>query len=73
MRLSRHAKNRLRLIRRLAPEVTDEGLVAAIGRNAREIEEVGGDRILRIQIEEYRLTVVLDGRDELVITVWREE
>ncbi|MBW3578968.1 MAG: hypothetical protein KY462_14760 [Actinobacteria bacterium] len=70
-RLSRHAKNKLRWIRRDAPAVSEEGLVAALEQGDVLGEDQRGNVRMTVEVSGTRLTVVVDPDDELVITVWR--
>lgn len=72
MRLSRHAKNRLRWIGRRHSSVTAAGLL----ENLPGSETIGyddrGNRRALVVLGETRLTLVIDEAQALVITVWVE-
>ncbi len=72
MRFSRHAKNRVRLIQRLEFEVSEQALLDALPNAEEEGYDERGNRRLRVRIGAAVLTVVLDERRQIVITVWRE-
>jgi hypothetical protein len=73
MRLTRHARNRLRLNRRSAPGVTDGLVLEALEHGADAGYDAKGNKKVRVAIGESMLTVVVDGSRGVVITVWREE
>lgn len=70
-RLSRHARNKLRWIRRDAPGVSEDALVAALEQGDVLGEDQRGNVRMAVDVAGIRLTVVVDPDDELVITVWR--
>lgn len=73
VRLTRHAKNRLRLLRRRAPDLTEPRVLEALG-SARVLgEDIKGNRRMSIRIAEILLVVVVDEADQIVVTIWREE
>jgi hypothetical protein len=73
VRLTRHAKNRLRLLRRRAPELTEPRVLEALG-SARSLgRDVKGNRRVSIRIGEILLMVVVDEAKQVVVTIWREE
>lgn len=73
MRLTRHAKNRLRLIAKRAPSVTEKWLLEALASAALAGTDVKGNRKLKVRIDAILLTVVVDQERQLVVTLWREE
>ncbi len=72
MKLSRHARNRLRLIRRRHPELTTGRLLEAVLRGETVGYDEVGNRLVSVSIPGTRLTVVLDHRERIVVTVWEE-
>ncbi len=73
MRLTRHAKNRIRLIARRAPNVTEEWLLEALTSAVLAGTDVKGNPKLRVGIGAILLTVVVDQEKQVVVTCWREE
>lgn len=73
MRLSRHARNRLRRIQRRYPGLTPaqllEGLLGATGIGYDE----KGNRKVQVLVSGAHLTVVVGELEDLVITLWLEE
>lgn len=72
MRFTRHAKNRLRWVARRHPEVTAEAVLEALPGAKTVRYDERGNRRARIEIGTTSLTVVLDERDQTVITLWVE-
>jgi hypothetical protein len=72
VRLTRHARNRLRLIQRAWPRVTEATLLEALGSGDMLGRDAKGNRRVSIEIEGIRLVVVIGERDQLVVTIWRE-
>lgn len=72
MKLTRHARNRLRWIARRHPGATPEAVLKAVPRG----ETIGYDdrenRKARVMIGDARLTVVIDEANEVVVTIWVE-
>ncbi|MGH2699894.1 MAG: hypothetical protein ACRDJL_11955 [Actinomycetota bacterium] len=73
MRLTRHAKNRLRFIQRRAPSLTESRLLEALGSASVMGEDPKGNRRVSIRLDDVLLLVVVDEAKEIVITIWREE
>lgn len=73
VRLTRHAKNRLRLLRRRAPDLTEPRVLEALGSARLLGEDIKGNRRMSIRIAEILLVVVVDETDQIVVTIWREE
>jgi hypothetical protein len=73
MRLTRHAKNRLRWIRRNVSAVTETDVVAAIDSGETIGRDVKGNRHIAAVMNGVRLVLVVDEERQLVITMWREE
>lgn len=73
VRLTRHAKNRLRLLRRRAPELTESGVLEALG-SARSLgEDVKGNHRMSVRVAGKLLVAVVDETNQIVVTIWREE
>lgn len=70
--LSRHAKNKLRWVRRDAPAVTEEALLHAVAEGQELGRDQRGNVRVAVEVAGVRLTAVVDPDDELVITLWRE-
>ena len=73
MRLTRHAKNRLRFFRRRAPELTESRVLEALGSAGSLGEDIKGNRRMSIRIADMLLVVVVDEANQVVVTIWREE
>jgi len=73
MRLSRHAKNRLRWLRRASVQLTEEELVEALGTGSLVGHDLKGNAHHALSLAGTRLVVVIDEREEVVVTIWREE
>lgn len=73
MRLTRHAKNRLRWIRRAVPNLTETELIAAIGQGSKIGRDVRDHQHVSIDVAGIRLVLVVDETNRMVITIWREE
>ena len=73
MRLSRHARNRLRWIRRAASNLDESRLLGALEKGQTIGADARGNRQIRVDLGDIRLIVVLDERAEMVVTIWREE
>lgn len=73
VRLTRHAKNRLRLIARRAPAVTERWLLEALASAALAGTDVKGNRKFSVRIDAILLTAVVDQERQVVVTLWREE
>jgi hypothetical protein len=73
MRLTRHAKNRLRWIRRAEPGLAEVDLLAAIARGATIGRDVRDNPHLLVEVGGIRLVLVVDESEQMVITMWREE
>lgn len=73
MRLTRHAKNRLRFIQRRAAMVSEVSILEGLLRASEVGRDMKGNRKLAVRIEQVLLTVVVDDARQIVITIWREE
>jgi hypothetical protein len=73
MRLTRHAKNRLRWIRRAEPKLAEADLLAAIDRGTLIGGDVRDNPHVLVEVAGLRLVLVVDEREQMVITMWREE
>lgn len=73
MRLTRHAKNRLRLIARRVPAMTEKALLEAMDSAPLVGTDVKGNQRLKVRIDAILLTVVVDQDRQQVVTFWREE
>lgn len=73
MRLSRHARNRLRWIRRAASDLDESRLLEALGKGTTIGADARGNQQIRVELGHIRLIVVLDEEAEMVVTIWREE
>jgi len=63
----------LRLLRRRAPELTESGVLEALG-SARSLgEDVKGNHRLSVRVAGKLLVVVVDETNHVVVTIWREE
>lgn len=72
MRLSRHAKNKLRWIRRDAAHLTEDALLRDIVHGQHLGTDHRGNVKIAVEVAGVRLTAVVDPDDELVVTLWRE-
>lgn len=70
MKLTRHAKNRLRWIARSHPGVTESGLLDALATADALTEDDPGNRRIEVHLREVRLMAVVDEGADMVITVW---
>lgn len=70
MRLTRHARNRLRRIRRCHPEVTSEEILNGLIRGSTLGYDRLGNRLVRITVGGLFVTVVVTGDRRVVITIW---
>jgi hypothetical protein len=66
-------RNRLRLIGRLAPDLTEQRLLEALGSASELSEDVKGNRRMSIRLDGMLLVVVVDEANQVVVTIWREE
>ena len=73
MRLTRHAKNRLRWIRRVEPDLTEVDLLAALDRGVGIGHDVRNNRLVSVEVRGVQLVLVVDEIEQMVITMWREE
>jgi len=73
VRLTRHAKNRLRFIGRRTAPLSECRLLEALASADVVGEDIKGNRRLSIRIDDVLLTVVVDEARQIVITIWREE
>lgn len=72
MRLTRHARNRLRWIARRHPGATAEAVTKALpGVKTMGYEDRGNQKV-QLVIGEARSTVVVDEAADVVVTVWVE-
>ena len=72
MRLSRHARNRLRWVARRHPHVTSASVLEALFTADELGYDERGNKRLRAQLEEVTLTLVIDAEEAIVITLWVE-
>lgn len=73
MRLTRHAKNRLRLIARRVPAIDESRFLKALDITIGSERDVKGNRKLIVQIDAILLRAIVDDQKQIVITIWREE
>jgi len=73
VRLTRHARNRLRFIQRRAPDLSEPRLLEALRSASVLGEDVKGNRRMSIRIDGMLLVVVVDEASRVVVTIWREE
>jgi hypothetical protein len=72
VRLSRHARNRLRLISRRHPEITAERLLQALPDAQTLGYDDRGNRRARLRFGGITVIVVTDEKAGFLITVWVE-
>lgn len=72
MRLTRHAKNRLRWMRRSEPTLTEADLLIALGEGVVIGRDVRSNAHVWVRVGGMRLVVVVDEMEQMVITMWRE-
>lgn len=73
MRLTRHAKNRLRRIRKAHAEVTAGAILRALlAGGLRTSDETGRIRV-RVFVGATQLVVVIDPEEQVVVTIWSKE
>jgi len=70
MRMSRHAKNRLRWLRRAHPAVSEQSVTEALGEGRTLGYDDRGHRRVLIEAGSTEIVVVIDEEAELVITLW---
>lgn len=70
MRLTRHARNRLRWIGRSHPSVSEAQLLEALPTGEILGKDDRGNRRVRVSLAGVRLTVVVDDSQGVIITVW---
>jgi hypothetical protein len=68
VKLTRHARNRLRLIRRATPDITAAAVLSAVMES---YDEVVDDRIV-VRIGDVDVVVVLDVGRSVLVTLWRQ-
>ncbi len=73
VRLSRHARNRLRRIRRSHPGLTPARLLEALIGASSIGYDARGNRKVNVLVHGARLTVVVGEPEGLVVTLWLEE
>jgi len=73
MRFTRHAKNRLRWIRRAVPTLVETDLIEAIDRGAPIGRDIRDNQHVSVEVGGVRLVLVVDEKEQIVITMWREE
>jgi len=73
VRLTRHAKDRLRFIGRRGALLSGSRLLEALASADVVGEDIKGNRRLSIRIDDVLLTVVVVEARQIVITIWREE
>jgi hypothetical protein len=72
VRLTRHAKNRLRWIGRRHPGVTEQSLLEEISGSETIGYDDAGNRRARLVVRGTTLTVVIDESEGVLITMWVE-
>jgi hypothetical protein len=71
LRFTRHARNKLRRLRRLDPGVTNAAVLRALLQpERREYDEEGKARIV-VTIGATELVVVVDETERVVVSIWR--
>lgn len=73
MRFTRHAKNRLRWIRRTVSGLDENDLIEALAQGTTIGRDARDNRQVRVAIEGLGLILVVDEEAEMVVTIWREE
>jgi hypothetical protein len=73
MRLSRHAKNRLRWIRRDSPDISEAELLKAVSSTRIHGHDAKGSALYAVVVAGLPLLVVVDEHHGVVVTIWREE
>jgi hypothetical protein len=73
VRLTRHARNRLRLLQRRLPGLTEARLIEGLGSAIAFGADVKGNRRMSIRLDEAVLVLVVDEANQVVVTIWREE
>jgi len=73
IRFSRHARNRLRYIRRDGTDVTEEDILGALGSGEMLGRVAGRNRRERLRLSGIVLVVIVDRRQHMVITLWKED
>jgi hypothetical protein len=72
VKLTRHARNRLRWIARRHPSVTESALLAALPQAILVGYDDRGNRRVRVALGTIGLMVVIDEAQGVVITMWVE-
>jgi hypothetical protein len=72
MRLTRHARNRLRWITRHHSGVTEAELLSRLPKSEHIGYDERGNRRVRAVVGNTTLTIVVDERGGVVITLWVE-
>jgi len=72
VRLTRHARNRLRWIAKSHPRVTAQALAQSLPKAKTMGYDDRGNRKVQLVFGEARLTVVVDDAARVVVTVWVE-
>lgn len=72
MRLTRHAKNRLRWIARRHETVSEAALLATIPAGVTVGYDERGNRRIRVTVGATRLILVIDESQGSIITMWAE-
>lgn len=70
VRLSRHARNRLRWIARRHPQVSAAAVMEALPGAETIGYDDRGNRKARVPMGDVRLTVVVDEAASVVVTIW---
>lgn len=70
MKLTRHARNRLRWIRRGHPAIGVEALAAALPGAPVLGYDGRGNRRLLVEVADLELIVIFDARDDVLVTLW---
>jgi hypothetical protein len=73
VRLTRHAKNRLRYIARRWPGVSEEQLLANLAAAEGVDRDVKGNSRLSVEVGGILLIVIVDPGRDVVVTIWRQE
>ena len=73
MRLTRHAKNRLRYIARRWPRVSEEELLKKLAAAEVAGQDLKGNSRLSVEVGGILLIVIVDQGRDVVVTIWRQE
>lgn len=72
MRFTRHAKNRLRWLRRSLPTLSELAIAEAIRSGRERGRDSAGNLKVAVHVGSSNLVIVLDETQDLVITIWKE-